>query len=209
MALDRCRRSCPSGSTASWPRNRRRSAASRSGATSRAWWPRSVERRRHRHRRAQSLSGAVAGPRGSVGRRLRPPRGEVDGGGELRARDRTHGQGAARERVARAAQLAGALGRGEPRARPHPLLRRDGADRPRGPRVGRGMSRYETNVVLYRLKKDAVFRDRFRADPGSALADADLTDEEREAFVRWDTRKLNDLGGSLHLLISIPGLGGH
>jgi aromatic-ring opening dioxygenase LigAB LigA subunit len=71
------------------------------------------------------------------------------------------------------------------------------------------VSRYETNVVLYRLKKDAAFRDRFRADPRQALADADLTAEEREAFVRWDTRKLNELGGSLHLLISIPGLGSH
>jgi len=27
--------------------------------------------------------------------------------------------------------------------------------------------------------------------------------------VRWDARKLNDLGGLLHLLISIPGLGAH
>ena len=71
------------------------------------------------------------------------------------------------------------------------------------------MSRYETNVVLYRLKKDAAFRERFRADPVKAHADADLTDEEREAFARWDARKLNELGGSLHLLISIPGLSGH
>ena len=70
------------------------------------------------------------------------------------------------------------------------------------------MSRYETNVVLYRLKKDEAFRDRFRADARRALADVDLTEEEREAFVRWDTRKLNELGGSLHLLLSIPGLGG-
>jgi hypothetical protein len=70
------------------------------------------------------------------------------------------------------------------------------------------MSRYETNIVLYRLKKDPAFRDRFRADPRRTLADAELTDEEREAFVRWDTHKLNELGGSLHLLISIPGLGG-
>jgi len=73
----------------------------------------------------------------------------------------------------------------------------------------RGVSRYETNVVLYRLKKDAGFRDRFRANPRQALADADLTEEEREAFVRWDTRKLNELGGALHLLISIPGLSSH
>ena len=71
------------------------------------------------------------------------------------------------------------------------------------------MSRYETNVVLYRLKKDAAFRDRFRTNPGQALADADLSDEERDAFVRWDLRKLNELGGSLHLLVSIPGLGAH
>ena len=71
------------------------------------------------------------------------------------------------------------------------------------------MSRYETNVVLYRLKKDEAFRDQFRADPRRALADVDLTEEEREAFVRWDTRRLNDLGGMLHLLISIPGLGAH
>jgi Aromatic-ring-opening dioxygenase LigAB, LigA subunit len=71
------------------------------------------------------------------------------------------------------------------------------------------MSRYETNVVLYRLKKDPAFRDRFRADPHGALTDADLTDEEREAFMRWDTRKLNELGGMLHLLVSIPGLGSH
>ena len=71
------------------------------------------------------------------------------------------------------------------------------------------MSRYETNVVLYRLKKDSAFRDRFRADPRGSLTDVDLSDEERDAFVRWDTHKLNELGGSLHLLISIPGLGGH
>ncbi len=71
------------------------------------------------------------------------------------------------------------------------------------------MSRYETNVVLYRLKKDAAFRARFRADPRQALADADLTEEEREAFARWDARTLYDLGGMLHLLISIPGLGSH
>jgi hypothetical protein len=71
------------------------------------------------------------------------------------------------------------------------------------------VSRYETNVVLYRLKKDAAFRARFRADPRQALADTDLTEEEREAFARWDARTLNDLGGMLHLLISIPGLGSH
>ena len=71
------------------------------------------------------------------------------------------------------------------------------------------MSRYDTNVILYRLKKDAAFRERFRSDPSTALAGSDLTDEERQAFVRWDLRRLNELGGMLHLLLSIPGLGGH
>ena len=71
------------------------------------------------------------------------------------------------------------------------------------------MSRYEVNVLLYRLKKDSDFRGRFRHDAREALAGAELADEERDAFVRWDARRLNELGGSLHLLISIPGLGGH
>lgn len=71
------------------------------------------------------------------------------------------------------------------------------------------MSRYDVNVILYRLKKDRAFRERFRADAQAALAGADLTGEEREAFARWDARRLNELGGSLHLLVSIPRLGGH
>ena len=71
------------------------------------------------------------------------------------------------------------------------------------------MSRYDVNVILYKLKKDTAFRTRFQASPQAVLAGADLSDEEREAFVRWDTRRLNELGGSLHLLISIPHLGGH
>ena len=71
------------------------------------------------------------------------------------------------------------------------------------------MSRYEVNVLLYRLKKDPGFRTSFHRDAGAALAHAELTAEERHAFVNWDARRLNELGGSLHLLISIPGLGSH
>lgn len=73
------------------------------------------------------------------------------------------------------------------------------------------MSRYDVNVLLYRLKKDAAFRAQFRADAAAALAraGAELTEEERQAFVGWDTRRLNELGGSLHLLVSIPDLGTH
>jgi hypothetical protein len=71
------------------------------------------------------------------------------------------------------------------------------------------MSRYDVNVLLYRLKKDAAYRARFRTDRAAALAGVDLDDEERAAFVRWDLRRLNELGGSLHLLLSIPGLSEH
>lgn len=71
------------------------------------------------------------------------------------------------------------------------------------------MSRYDVNVLLYRLKKDRAFRERFTGDPVQALAGAELTDEEREAFVHWNPRRLNELGGSLHLVLSIPGLGEH
>jgi hypothetical protein len=71
------------------------------------------------------------------------------------------------------------------------------------------VSRYEVNVVLYRLKKDAAYRTRFAEDACSVLVDVDLTEEERDAFARWDVRRLNELGGALHLLLSIPGLGRH
>jgi hypothetical protein len=71
------------------------------------------------------------------------------------------------------------------------------------------MSRYGLNSVLYRLKKDPDFRARFTEDAAGALAEADLTDAERAAFVARDMRQINELGGYLHLVMSIPGLAGH
>ena len=71
------------------------------------------------------------------------------------------------------------------------------------------MSRYDVNVVLYRLKKDSGYRTRFAQDARGVLAGVDLTEEERDAFARWDVRRLNELGGALHLLLSIPGLSRH
>jgi len=71
------------------------------------------------------------------------------------------------------------------------------------------MSRYEVNSLLYRLKKDPEFRARFLADAEAALAGADLTDLERAALVARDMRKVNELGGYLHLVMSIPGLAAH
>ena len=71
------------------------------------------------------------------------------------------------------------------------------------------VSRYAVNSLLYRLKKDEAFRARFIENGAAALADVDLTDVEREAFVARDMRKINELGGYLHLVMSIPGLAGH
>jgi hypothetical protein len=71
------------------------------------------------------------------------------------------------------------------------------------------MSRYAVNSLLYRLKKDPPFRAGFLADPAAALAGADLTAEERAAFIARDMRRINELGGYLHLVMSIPGLAAH
>ncbi len=71
------------------------------------------------------------------------------------------------------------------------------------------MSRYAVNSLLYRLKKEPNFRERFTADPAAALAGLDLTEPERSAFVARDMRKINELGGYLHLVMSIPGLAAH
>ena len=71
------------------------------------------------------------------------------------------------------------------------------------------MSRYAVNSLLYRLKKDPDFRARFEADARGALVGLDLTDAERAAFVARDMRKINELGGYLHLVMSVPGLAAH
>ena len=71
------------------------------------------------------------------------------------------------------------------------------------------MSRYAVNSLLYRLKKDEGFRARYLADTKGAIADLDLTDAERAAFVARDLRKINELGGYLHLVMSVPGLAVH
>ena len=71
------------------------------------------------------------------------------------------------------------------------------------------MSRYAINSLLYRLKKDPDFRARFMQDAAAALADADLTEAERAAFIAHDMRRINELGGYLHLVMSVPGLAAH
>jgi hypothetical protein len=73
----------------------------------------------------------------------------------------------------------------------------------------RVVSRYAVNSLLYRLKKDEAYRARFVANAAAAIADLDLTEAERAAFVARDMRKINELGGYLHLVMSIPGLAAH
>ena len=71
------------------------------------------------------------------------------------------------------------------------------------------MSRYAVNSLLYRLKKDSAYRARFLREPDAALAEVDLSDDERRAFVARDARRINELGGYLHLVMSVPGIAGH
>ena len=71
------------------------------------------------------------------------------------------------------------------------------------------MSRYAVNSLLYRLKKDSAYRARFLREPDAALIDVDLTPEERAAFIARDARRINELGGYLHLVMSVPGIAGH
>jgi hypothetical protein len=71
------------------------------------------------------------------------------------------------------------------------------------------VSRYAINSLLYHLKKDATLRARFLADPAAAIVDADLTEAERAAFIAGDMQTLNELGGYLHLVMSVPRLGTH
>jgi len=68
------------------------------------------------------------------------------------------------------------------------------------------VSRYAVNSLLYRLKKDPAYRARFVDNAAAAIADVDLTEAERAAFLARDMRKINELGGYLHLVMSIPGL---
>jgi hypothetical protein len=71
------------------------------------------------------------------------------------------------------------------------------------------VSRYAVNSLLYRLKKEPDYRARFMADASAALAGLDLTEAERAAFVAHDMRRINELGGYLHLVMSVPGLAAH
>ena len=62
------------------------------------------------------------------------------------------------------------------------------------------MSIYEIDKICYRVQHDPPFREQMRADPARAIADADLTDEERAALLGGDVARLHQLGAHDYLL---------
>src|SRR5262249_43512810 len=103
----------------------------------------------------------------------------------------------------------GGARRDQPSAWRSPLFRRAGTDQSRRLRVEARVSRYEVNSLLYRLKKDRAYRERFLTDAEGVLQGLDLNDEERSAFVARDMTRINALGGCLHPVMSITGLAVH
>ncbi|MGC0342630.1 hypothetical protein [Streptomyces sp. SLBN-8D4] len=56
------------------------------------------------------------------------------------------------------------------------------------------MSRYATNRMLWEVAADGDLARQLKEVPEAALADRDLTDQEREALARTDIRELFQLG---------------
>jgi hypothetical protein len=65
------------------------------------------------------------------------------------------------------------------------------------------VSLYGVNLVGRRVLHDEAFRDRLLADPAAALAELDLTDEERTALLAGDVAALYALGAHEYLLLNI------
>jgi hypothetical protein len=62
------------------------------------------------------------------------------------------------------------------------------------------MSIYAVHKIAQQLRKDPSFVERMRSDPGSALADFALTDEERQAILSGNVGRLASLGAHGYLL---------
>jgi hypothetical protein len=62
------------------------------------------------------------------------------------------------------------------------------------------MSVYAMNAVCRDVMRNKAFRDAMRADPKAALANRDLTGEERDAFIAGDVAKLHRLGANDFLM---------
>ncbi len=62
------------------------------------------------------------------------------------------------------------------------------------------MSIYTVNYLCRELLRDHAFRTAMKADPKAALADKNLTAEEREALLGGDVAKLYGMGVNAFLM---------
>jgi Aromatic-ring-opening dioxygenase LigAB, LigA subunit len=68
---------------------------------------------------------------------------------------------------------------------------------------GIGVSIYDVNLVGRRVLHDEAFRKRLQTDPESALAELDLTEQERDALLAGDVGRLYHLGAHEYLLLNV------
>lgn len=62
------------------------------------------------------------------------------------------------------------------------------------------MSIYAVNHICREVLRDHAFRAAMKADPAKALADKNLTDEERQALLAGDVAKLYRMGVNSFLM---------
>jgi hypothetical protein len=68
------------------------------------------------------------------------------------------------------------------------------------------MSLYAAQKLLYHLNREPAVQARFKAEKAAVLADYELNDEEREAFLAGDVGKLYVLGANGQLLMHFAAL---
>jgi hypothetical protein len=69
--------------------------------------------------------------------------------------------------------------------------------------LGLIVSRYAINEICYRCAHDKPFRAAMQADPQAAVAELDLTDEERRAVLAGDVGTLYLHGANTYLLFHL------
>ena len=62
------------------------------------------------------------------------------------------------------------------------------------------MSIYNINRICYNVEHDKTFREKMLRDPAAAVADFDLTEEEKTALLNAEVGKLHDMGAHDYLL---------
>jgi hypothetical protein len=62
------------------------------------------------------------------------------------------------------------------------------------------MSTYNVLKICRQVDRDPLFRERILGDPSGAIAEFDLTEEERSAFLAGDVKRLHDMGAHGFLL---------